>query len=143
MLQSVSRQAIEPEKIEHLRYLVEHDLGYHLHRAVQRVKLELSQAESSTFRFADGDMELEAHVTRSDFETWIAEELHAIERSVQDLLTNSRIDAGAVDRVFLTGGSSFVPAVRRIFERRFGAGKIRTGDEFTSVASGLALKSEE
>jgi len=43
--------------------------------------------------------------------------------------------------VFLTGGSSFVPAVRRIFEMRFGADKIRTGNEFTSVAHGLALKS--
>jgi hypothetical chaperone protein len=45
--------------------------------------------------------------------------------------------------VFLTGGSSFVPAVRRIFTARFGAEKIRTGDEFTSVARGLALKSLE
>jgi hypothetical chaperone protein len=143
MLQSVSRQAIEPEKIEHLRYLIQHDLGYHLHRAVQRVKVELSEADNSIFRFADGDVELEAHVTRADFETWIADELQSIERSVQALLTNSGVDASAVDRVFLTGGSSFVPAVRRIFEQRFGAGKIRSGDEFTSVASGLALKSEE
>ena len=42
--------------------------------------------------------------------------------------------------VFLTGGSSFVPAVRRIFERRFGEKRIRGGNEFTSVARGLALK---
>jgi hypothetical protein len=45
-----------------------------------------------------------------------------------------------VDMVFLTGGSSFVPAVRRIFERRFEEKRIRGGDEFTSVARGLALK---
>jgi hypothetical chaperone protein len=45
--------------------------------------------------------------------------------------------------VFLTGGSSFVPAVRRIFEKRFGAEKIRSGNEFTSVARGLALKAYE
>ena len=42
--------------------------------------------------------------------------------------------------VFLTGGSSFVPAVRRIFETRFGGARIRTGNEFTSVARGLAVK---
>jgi hypothetical chaperone protein len=42
--------------------------------------------------------------------------------------------------VFLTGGSSFVPAVRRIFIERFGADRIRMGDEFTSVARGLALR---
>jgi molecular chaperone DnaK (HSP70) len=45
-----------------------------------------------------------------------------------------------VDMVFLTGGSSFVPAVRRIFEMRFGEKRIRGGNEFTSVARGLALK---
>jgi hypothetical chaperone protein len=45
-----------------------------------------------------------------------------------------------VDRVFLTGGSSLVPAVRRIFEDRFGAERVQTGDEFTSVARGLALR---
>ena len=48
-----------------------------------------------------------------------------------------------VDRVFLTGGSSFVPAVREIFLRRFGADKIETGGEFESIASGLALIGRE
>jgi hypothetical chaperone protein len=43
-----------------------------------------------------------------------------------------------VDRVFLTGGSSFVPAVRRIFERRFGADRVDAGNEFVSIANGLA-----
>ena len=45
-----------------------------------------------------------------------------------------------IDRVFMTGGSSFVPAVRRLFEERFGEEKIRTGGELISVASGLALR---
>jgi len=45
--------------------------------------------------------------------------------------------------VFLTGGSSLVPAVRRIFKVRFGEERIRTGNEFISVARGLALRAEE
>ena len=43
----------------------------------------------------------------------------------------------------MTGGSSFVPAVRAIFEQRFGAEKLRGGQELTSVASGLALRAAE
>jgi hypothetical chaperone protein len=58
---------------------------------------------------------------------------------VDGLIAGSGIARGDVDMVFLTGGSSFVPAVRRIFESRFGPGRIRTGSEFTSVASGLAV----
>ncbi len=143
MLRSVARQALEPYKILHFLYLVKHDLGYHLHRAVQRVKVELSRQESSEFHFVDGDVELRSEITRAEFERWIAEELHAIEGSVDALLATTAIDPKDVDRVFLTGGSSFVPAVRQIFTTKFGAEKIRTGDEFTSVASGLALRSVE
>ncbi len=140
MLKSVRAQAEEPDRIDALLYLVQHDLGFQLHRAVQHVKTTLSHAERSVFRFSDGDLELEAEVRREEFEGWIAEELAAIEQSVDSLLSKAGAHAKDVDMVFLTGGSSFVPAVRRIFETRFGAERIRTGDEFTSVARGLALK---
>jgi hypothetical chaperone protein len=143
MLKSVATNALEPERISALIYLVKHDLGYHLHRAVQRVKVTLSHAERTVFRFADGDTEIDAELTRTDFEGWIAEELREIGERVDSLLSQTGVPAAAVDRVFLTGGSSFVPAVRRIFESRFGPEKIRTGDEFTSVARGLALKGLE
>mgnify|MGYP000143128835 CR=1 FL=1 len=46
-------------------------------------------------------------------------------------------------RIFLTGGSSFVPAVRRLFEDRFGAAKIETGDQLVSIAHGLSLIGRE
>ncbi len=140
MLKSVRAQAEERDKIDALLYLVQHDLGFQLHRAVQRVKVTLSHAERTVFRFSDGDLQLEEEVRRDEFEDWIAEELAAIEQSVDSLLSKTGAHARDVDRVFLTGGSSFVPAVRRIFETRFGPERIRTGDEFTSVARGLALK---
>ena len=141
MLQSVKRQAVEPEKLEALLYLVQHDLGFPLHGAVQAVKSDLSRRERSTFRFVHGPVELQAEVTRAEFENWIAPELEQIENCIDSLLRQTAVDAREVNMVFLTGGSSFVPAVRRIFESRFGALKIRAGGEFTSVAHGLALRS--
>jgi hypothetical chaperone protein len=143
MLRSVVAQALEPKKIRALLYLIEHDLGYQLHRAVQRAKVALSHAERTRFHFDDGDAQIDEELTREDFESWIEEDLTAIEERVDALLKKTGTPAKEVDRVFLTGGSSFVPAVRQIFETRFGAKKIRTGDEFTSVASGLALKAAE
>src|SRR5436305_1510679 len=143
MLQSVVGQALEPDKIRALVYLVKHDLGYHLHRAVQRVKLTLSHAESTVFRFSDGVAELEERVTRGEFEAWIQDEIEAMSKQVDTLLSKSGVDRKDVDMVFLTGGSSFVPAVGRIFELGCGPSRIRTGDEFTSVARGLALKALE
>jgi hypothetical chaperone protein len=143
ILRSARARAQEPEKIEALINLVEEDLGYQLHQAVQRLKIELSHEESAEFWFRDGSMDIVAAVTRAEFEGWISEELRSIERCVDELLANSKVDAREVDRVFLTGGTSFVPAVRRIFEARFGADRVRTGNEFTSVARGLALREAE
>jgi hypothetical chaperone protein len=143
ILKSARARAQEPEKIAALINLVEEDLGYQLHQAVQRLKIDLSHQESAEFRFRDGSMDIVATVSRSNFEGWIADELQAIERCVDGLLVASKVDAREVDRVFLTGGTSFVPAVRRIFEARFTASRVRTGNEFTSVARGLALRARE
>jgi hypothetical chaperone protein len=143
MLNSVKTQAFYPERISALIDLVQEDLGYQLHKAVQQTKCDLSNDDTAKFTFADGAIDLNAVVQRSDFESWIAEELAQIESCVESLLKSSGVDARDVDMVFLTGGSSFVPAVRRIFDVRFGRERIRTGNEFTSVAMGLALKAAQ
>lgn len=143
ILKSARVRALEPEKIEALIAIVDGDLGYQLHQAVQQVKFELSHNETAQFRFHDAGLDLRIPVTRAEFETWIREDLESIERCIEGLMKTSGIDPRDVDRVFLTGGTSFVPAVRRIFEVRFGAERIRSGNEFTSVARGLALRAAE
>jgi hypothetical chaperone protein len=118
--------------------LVQSDQGYPLYKAVSEAKEALSREESTRFSFKARDIEIEATVTRAEFEAWIEEELGAIEGALDQVLANASIATLDVDRVFLTGGSSFVPAVRRIFERRFGAGRIESGNEFVSISNGLA-----
>ena len=86
---------------------------------------------------------MDANVKRASFEKWISEELELVAGCVDSLLDSSAVKPKDIDMVFLTGGSSFVPAVRRIFETRFGGERIRGGSEFTSVARGLALKALE
>jgi hypothetical chaperone protein len=140
MLHSVKVQAFHPDQIGALIDLIQEDLGYQLHRSVQKAKCDLSNQESARFTFMDGAVQLDSLVHRHDFEGWISEELTQIETCVESLLRSCGVDARDVDMVFLTGGSSFVPAVRRIFDVRFGPERIRTGNEFTSVAMGLALK---
>ena len=66
-----------------------------------------------------------------------------LNRTLDQVLTDASLPPDAIDRVFLTGGTSFVPAVRDLFERRFGPTRVRSGNEFTSVARGLALRAAE
>lgn len=139
MLYSLRAAAHEPERLEALIHLIENDLGYHLHRAVQRAKFDLSHEPRTTFRFEDGAAAIEEQVERIMFEAWIARHVRSIRECVDRLLTAAGASPGDVDRVFLTGGTSLVPAVRGLFAAKFGAGKLAAGGEFTSVANGLAL----
>lgn len=142
-LRALRARALEPDKIDSLIMLVTEDLGFQLHRAVQRVKYHLSAKRDALFSFRVPGIHISQMVTRVAFEEWIAEELHAIASCVDDMMKSSGVGAQEVDRVFLTGGSSFVPAVRDIFERRFGRERIVGGSEFTSVAKGLALRARD
>jgi hypothetical chaperone protein len=143
MLERVRRTASTPDRLEAFLLLIRHELGYQLHEAVQQTKFALSSATESEFVFASGPVTIRRNVTRADFERWIAEELAAMSACVDRLMAASGLAFDDIDRVFLTGGSSFVRAVRRIFIDRFGPEKVTGGEELTSVATGLALRARE
>lgn len=140
MLEGIKSQTRDTAPIGALLHVIENDLGYHLYRAIERTKVTLSKEESTLFTFSDDELSIEAPVTRAQFEEWIEEEMATMAACVDGLLARAGVDHKDVDQVFLTGGSSFVPAVRRIFEKRFGADRLRAGGEMISVASGLALR---
>jgi hypothetical chaperone protein len=139
LLDGILRGAEQPARIAALIHLIDRDLGYRLYQAVERAKVALSSSEHSRVVFRDGPLQLDEPLHRADFESWIAPELSAIEQAVEKLLTRTQVRPEQVDSVFVTGGSSLVPAVRRIFANRFGEDRLRSGGELTSVASGLAL----
>jgi hypothetical chaperone protein len=84
-------------------------------------------------------VEIEESVERWAFESWSQPDVQAIAGCVERLMSRCHVTAADVDSVFLTGGSSFVPVVRRFFAKRFGADRLRSGEELTTVAKGLAL----
>jgi hypothetical chaperone protein len=143
MLERIQRTASTPERLEAFLLLIKHELGYQLHEAVQRTKFALSASETAEFAFESGPVTIRKQITRVDFEKWIAEEIASMSACVDRLMTASGLTCADIDRVFLTGGSSFVPAVRRIFIERFGDAKVTGGEELTSVATGLALRARE
>lgn len=138
-LKSLVRQAEEPEKLELFIDLIDHDEGYPLYQAVSSAKMALSSQEEAEFRFAPLGKAGQKQVKRKDFESWIADDISRMEEALDQVLQQSNTEAGAIDKVFLTGGTSFVPAVRAIFNRRFDADRIETGGEMVSIAHGLAL----
>ncbi|HEY2482300.1 MAG TPA: Hsp70 family protein, partial [Caulobacteraceae bacterium] len=137
-IRRLRREALQPEKIARLVEILDDNHGYRLYQSVSHLKEALSANKAAVFQFEAGSVRLEKAVARSDFESWIAPELAAIEGALDQALERAGLAPGDIDRVFLTGGSSFVPAVRRLFAQRFGPAKVEGGAELVSIASGLA-----
>lgn len=142
-IRALEKSAKDPEKIAQLIEVLDENYGYRLYRSVSKLKETLSGAPEAEFRFEAGSIGIVRDVPRSDFEGWIAPELALIETAVDAALADADLTADGVDRIFLTGGSSLVPAVRNIFHRKFDPSRIETGAELESIAAGLSLMARE
>jgi hypothetical chaperone protein len=138
-LAKLARLATDPEPLHRFITIVENDLGFLLYRAVSRAKEELSTQHRTAFEFHHADVTIRRSIARAEFEAWIKPDVESIAATVDEALANAGLTTAAIDQVFLTGGSSFIPAIQRIFVERFGADRIASGDQFESIAYGLAL----
>ncbi len=142
-LDAIAETADDPERIAALRTMIDHDLGLDLYAAVTETKTRLSSETTAPFRFDRYGVTLEATVTRADFDSWIAEDIAAIGGAMDGALAKAGLGDADLDAVFMTGGTSHVPAVRSLFTERFGPDRIHVGNAFQSVASGLALAARD
>jgi hypothetical chaperone protein len=138
-LQEFADASPQRKLLEAFIALIESGAVYRLYQEVAAAKATLSRAEKASFNFAVEGVSITRTITRADFENWIAEDLGKLDAAIATVLERACLQAGAIDRVFLTGGTSHVPAVRALFHQRFGAAKVEAGDELISIAKGLAL----
>ena len=118
--------------------LIEKNLGYSVFREIEKVKIELSGRENTRFVFSKDEIEIDEEVTLEEYNEIIGVDLKKISDYIDTFIDTNGIKPEEVDSVFLTGGTSLVPAVQKIFSDRFGINKIHSGDNFISVANGLA-----
>ena len=136
-MREVMRDARDPHRLANLIALIEDEMGYRMYQTVAAAKAALSSAETTRLVFRHKALDLDVEITRAAFESWIAPDIAQFSGAVERVMAQAGVDG--VDHVFLTGGTSFVPAVRRLFDDRFGAARVSNGGEFVAVAEGLAL----
>lgn len=135
----ILRSADDREAFEGLVHVIRNEEGFSLFQAVSRVKQTLTSQATARLQFKAGPVSIDRTVSRAEFEHWIAADLADIGATMDEALTIAGVTRSQITRVFMTGGSALVPAVRELFARKFGAEKLVGGDEFSSVAQGLAL----
>ena len=123
-------------KFQRLYDMIKSNYSYLVFQCIKELKAELSEAESAKLDIPELDIEFE--LSREQFEIMIGDLLDKFSQSISDLLQRVKLESSDIDLVIRTGGSSLIPAVKRILEARF-PGKVIEHDPFTSVAAGLAI----
>ena len=127
-------------KFQRLYDMIKSNYSYLVFQCIKELKAELSEADSAKLDIPELDIEFE--LSREEFEVMIGDLLDKFSQSISDLLQRVKLESGDIDLVIRTGGSSLIPAVKRILEARF-PGKVIEHDPFTSVAAGLAIADYE
>jgi hypothetical chaperone protein len=141
-LEEWGRTAEDPEGLERLHALLKWNLGFELFQSVEACKRTLSSTDEAPLRFSSMGVELDVTLTRDRFERAIAPVTAGMGACLDGLLDRLALSRDDIDVVFLTGGTSLVPAVRRLFDDRFG-GRLLPGDAFASVGHGLGVEARE
>jgi hypothetical chaperone protein len=139
IIREIKRTTDTPKLVENLEHLIRENRGFSFFQAIERAKTRLSVDTVAAISYRDKFIQVEDPISRAEFESFIANDLGEISTCVDKLISDAGLTKERIDKVLLTGGSSFVPAVREIFSNSFGEDKIVNLDAFTSVAHGLAI----
>ena len=119
--------------------LIDNNLGFSVFKEIEKVKIQLTENELSNFEFSKLDIKINEEISKEIYAEIIQDDVNSIERYLNKFLKSNAIDSSQIDSLFLTGGTSLVPSVKQIFEQKFPTTPIHSGDNFISVANGLAL----
>lgn len=126
-------------RVHNLLTLIENNLGYVLFKQIEQCKIELTEQDSADFDFDEKGIKFKETISIEDFECEIIhKDLQKIEAYLLQFLARQQIQASDIDTIFMTGGTSYVRPLKHIFTRIFGPDKIKSGDNFNSVAFGIA-----
>ncbi len=131
--------ADKPELIANLEDLIDNNYGYMLFQSIEKAKRELSSHPDTTISLSEIALMIREPVERTEFEAGIALDVEKIDRCVDDVVKQAGLKYGDIDLVFLTGGSSNIPLIKKSFVEKMGPDKIDQTHAFTSVGYGLGL----
>lgn len=129
--------ACEPEKVARLLKVVRQRLGHRVAFAMEDAKIALSAEEYASVPLNFLEAGLEVAATRIDFERAIEAGMDRLSKVTSGCIAAAGLRPAAIDTIFLTGGSSRVPAVREAVARAAPTARLAGGSDLLSVALGL------
>ena len=138
-VRGVLRDSAEPQKIERLLRVIEQRKGHELLAGVESSKIELSRSDLTVLDLGESIASISLEISRAQLEAAIADSLQRIRSRIDDVLQLAGLTPDDVSAVFLTGGSTGMPSVRKSIAAAVPNARLIAGDAFGSVATGLAI----
>lgn len=134
------RLSTSPKRIERLAHVLEERLGHRIALEVEGAKIALTDADDAGISLAAIERGLSVDIARAEFEAIIARETEAIRKALDATLADAGIGSEQISALFLTGGTTAIPVVRRALLEAVPDAAVVEGDRFGSVGIGLALE---
>jgi hypothetical chaperone protein len=125
-------------QFKNLITLIENNLGYSVFQSIEKTKITLTNANTAMFSYQKMDIKINEEIPLPDYEQVIAKDVDRIANYLDEFVLQNGIDPQNIDSLFLTGGTSMVGSIQKLFKNRFPHVNLNSGDNFKSVAKGLA-----
>ena len=143
MIREIRQTADDGKLVENLENLIKDNFGYFLFQSIERAKVELSVREESQIIFRNQRLSVKDGIKRVDFNEMICEDVSRIKKCLERTIFDSGLVNNEIDQAIITGGTSYVPCIKRLFVDKFGEEKVRQIAAFTSVAYGLGISADQ
>ena len=140
LIRNARRTSDRPRELAALEELVTRNHGLDLFQAIEKAKIALSDAESAEVRLVHGAIHVEQELLRHEFEAAIGAQVRAARDTTLGVVEQAGCDPEELELVITTGGSSLIPAFRRMLHDTLPRAQLAETATFTSVAAGLALE---
>ena len=138
-LKDLHYMAARPELVHRLLRVVREQTGHQLAGDVERAKIALSDQDRARMELPYVEAGLAIDLSRAGFESATSGETQKIADSIRECMRQAGVGPDAIATLFLTGGTSAVPAVRAACEATVPGAKVVEGDRFGSVGIGLTI----
>lgn len=139
LLKDLHYMAEQPELVHRLLRVVREQTGHQLAGDVEKAKIALSDQDLATMALPYVEADLAIELSQTAFERATSGETQKIVDCIHECLNQAGVGPDAITTLFLTGGTSAIPAVRAACEATVPRARAVAGDRFGSVGIGLTI----
>jgi hypothetical chaperone protein len=142
LVRQIALEAEHPEGIDRLLQVLEQRKGHFLLSCAESIKIKLSEAKAVAMPLTIARADLEIEVSAAQLQSFLLSWLATIKMAIRRTLDMGDVKSRDIQTVFLTGGTTLSPIVRKLVKQAFPHAAVVSGDNFGAVGLGLAIDAD-